>query len=252
MLAGSYVDAAGVQTLEGRPDVVARVGALVVQEPRFASLLQDGMGRTSGQSIGKCKSWLHNGAAVVFRLHALLIDGSLAVSPALGDTLRAAHEAIFEPLERFSKPLDAHGAILGGLYMQVRMHHAHSRTHPPATLARSHSLQAIMAWTSAFRCGSSSEAALRETVRRTGRAVAKLVGSNRQKATEARATSHSWHERESCAIIPAVLHARRCGSTCGPSSSRSRTSPSGAASRRTRSPRCCSDWRFAVTGASHP
>lgn len=154
---GAFISDTGEQHTEGRPDVVAQVAALVVQEKRFAELLQDGIAKA--QSNGDGNTWLCNGAGIVFRLHGLLENGSLAVSPALAALLRKANEVIFASLDKGGW----NGAHLGCCYMQ-----------------------ALSAWLSACRCGSGDTAADAAMVARVGRAVAKQVARSGDKAREVR------------------------------------------------------------------
>ena len=182
---GNYVSDTGVTHHEGRPDVVANVAALVMQDKRFAPLLEDGIERANKNGDGN--TWLCNGSGVVFRLFGLLECGSLAVSPALAALLRRAYGSIFSNLARPGW----HGAMLGCCYMQ-----------------------ALSAWLSACRCGSGETSADAETVRRVGRAIAKTCTNDRGKADEVRkhtiesyvrlATSDVW-----CANDPVLKVAFR-------------------------------------------
>lgn len=152
---GNFISDTGHKHHAGRPDVVAQVAAMVVQERRFAPLLESGIERARKARDGN--TWLCNGSGIIFRLHGLLQSGSLAVSPELGGLLRRANEAIFEALARPGW----HGAMLGCLYMQ-----------------------AISAWLSACRCGDGETTADAQTVRRAGLAVSKLCEADGGRAAE--------------------------------------------------------------------
>lgn len=141
---GAFISDTGVTHHEGRPDVVAQVAALVVQHPRFAPLVEEGISKAKGSGDGN--TWLCNGAGVFFRLHGLQHCGALCVSPLLTALLDRAYEQIMTTLE---KP-GWHGAMLGCLYMQ-----------------------ALSAWLAACRCGNGDTAADVQMVRRVGRAIEK-------------------------------------------------------------------------------
>lgn len=141
---GNFISDTGVTHHEGRPDVVAQVAALVMQDSRFAPLLEQGISKCKASHDGN--TWLCNGAGVIFRLHGLQRCGSLCVSPALSSLLDRAYEEILMTLE---KP-GWHGAMLGCLYMQ-----------------------ALSAWLAACRCGNGETAGDAEMVRRVGTVLAK-------------------------------------------------------------------------------
>lgn len=146
----------GVNHTEGRPDVVANVAALLVQDRRFSALLEQGIAAAKMSSDGN--TWLANGAGIVFRLHGLLQSGSLAIAPSLAALLRAAYDAVFAALE---KP--GSGAFLGCFYMQ-----------------------ALSAYLSACRCGDGETAADAEMVRRAGTIVARQCAKDADKVAEVR------------------------------------------------------------------
>lgn len=154
---GNFITDAGVQMHDGRPDVVANTARLVVQDARFKTLIEEGIRKAIATSDGN--TWLCNGAGVIFRLHGLLKQGSLAVSPELGALLDRAHGAILTALDKPSYS----AANLGCIYMQ-----------------------AVSAWLSACRCGSGDTAADAETVRRVGTAVRCIIDKNSGKRGELR------------------------------------------------------------------
>jgi len=154
---GNFISDTGVTHHEGRPDVVANVAALLMQDERFGPLLKAGIESANKNADGN--TWLCNGSGVVFRLHGLLECGSLAVSPPLAALLRRAYETIFRSLSRGGW----NGAMLGCCYMQ-----------------------ALSAWLSACRCGSGETSADAETVRRVGHALANTCAKDCGKADEVR------------------------------------------------------------------
>jgi len=131
---------------DGQPTVVLRVAKLIVEDPTFGQLMKEARSTTQG--------WPREAAAIFFRFHAMCVDGELVVRADLVALLKDIVDRILAPLEQTPVSvswLPRTGSPMGALISQ-----------------------ALVAWLSAWRAGSST-AALQSIVQRVGRASANCM-----------------------------------------------------------------------------
>jgi len=133
----------------------------VIQDPRFAPLVESGVKSLRRAKGGEAAAFLRNGAGLFFRLHAFYMNDSLTLSSAFCAPILLAYHAIFESLERPDANLA--GAFLGAFYTQ-----------------------SLAAWATVQMGDSDARGAVAQTVRRAGLVVVKLLGADEQRRDEAR------------------------------------------------------------------